>query len=95
MLDFCINCLKRTQPFFIYFVKLCTYIIPNVYNNVQTRQIHELTQGKGAFILTAGYYNSWDREVHERDIENKIQNIISSVNIWVTIIYYFLLAMVV
>lgn len=95
MLDFCIKCLKMTQLFSIHFVELCTYLIPNVYNNVQTRQIHELTQGNGAFILIACYRNFWDREVHERDIEKKIQNITSSVNICVTIIYNFLLAMVV
>lgn len=73
MLDFCIKCLKMTQLFSIYFVELCTYIIPNVYNNVQTRQIYELTQGNGAFILIACYCNFWDREVHEWDIEKTIQ----------------------
>lgn len=76
---------------FLYILSSCVH----VYNNVQTRQIHELTQGNGAFILIACYRNFWDREVHERDIEKKIQNITSSVNICVTIIYNFLLAMVV
>lgn len=36
---------KSSQTFLVYFAELCTYIIPNVSNNVQTRRIPQVAQG--------------------------------------------------
>lgn len=47
----------------IYFVDLCTYIIPDVYNNVQTREIQNFIQGNSAFDVVACHYH-FEREAN-------------------------------
>lgn len=43
----------RRDYFVIYFIELCSYIIENVFSNVQTREIHRFTQAHGEFQLAS------------------------------------------
>ena len=43
--------LKTTPPFVLHIVLLRSYIILNVTNNIQTREIHKFLQGNSAFHL--------------------------------------------
>lgn len=65
---------ETTRPLFLYYVEMCTYIIPNISNTVQIREI-QLTQSNGAFhfitcrcTVTSGKESQTVRkEVWERD----------------------------
>ena len=48
-------------------VDLCTYMIPNVSNDSQTREIHKSTQHHVVFSLVACCCNFQEREVSKRN----------------------------
>ena len=52
---------ENNSTFVLYVVELCSYIIPNVSYNVQTRGIHPYPQGDGAFHLFSCAYNFQER----------------------------------
>lgn len=63
---------NNNSTFVLYAVELCPYIIPNVCNEVQTREIHMFTQGDSSFIwlpvaITSGESQKGMKEVEERD----------------------------
>lgn len=50
---------KSSQTFLVYFAELCTYIIPNVSNNVPTRDIFNLLEVAVCFIGSPVALTSW------------------------------------
>ena len=41
---------KNKWTFIIYFVELCTYITPNIFDNVKSREIYKLSRELFCFI---------------------------------------------